>query len=232
VGRTPNDLAGALAAVSERPTPALVWRDGPERVELSGRVLVNWVEKSAGLLVDELDVASGDTVRISPAPHWRLVVLSLAALRVGARIEFAADADAVLHARLEGHDDDAVAGTELVVATPALAFACSDPLPGDAVDFCAEVRAQPDTYTGFEEPDPSAEALPSGATHGQLLSRALETASPEAVGTVFLPLDDGWGETTLLSTLGIVACGGAVLLAAGPQDATEDVLTQERATQL
>ncbi|WNB87787.1 TIGR03089 family protein [Glutamicibacter protophormiae] len=232
MGRTPNDLAGALAAVSERPTPALVWRDGAERVELSGRVLVNWVEKSAGLLVDELDVTAGDTIRISPAPHWRLVVLSLAALRVGARVEFAADADAVLHARLEGHDDDAVAGTELVVATPALAFACSEPLPEGAVDFCAEVRAQPDVYTGFEEPDPSAGALPSGTTHGQLLGRALETAPQEAVGTVFLPLADGWEETALLTTLGIMVRGGAVLLTAGPQDATEDVLSQERATRL
>ncbi|QMS56642.1 MULTISPECIES: TIGR03089 family protein [Kocuria] len=231
MGRTPNDLAGALAAVSERPTPALVWRDGAERVELSGRVLVNWVEKSAGLLVDELDVTAGDTIRISPAPHWRLVVLSLAALRVGARVEFAADADAVLHAHLEGHDDDA-SGTELVVATPALAFACSEPLPEGAVDFCAEVRAQPDVYTGFEEPDPSAGALPSGTTHGQLLGRALETAPQEAVGTVFLPLADGWEETALLTTLGIMVRGGAVLLTAGPQDATEDVLSQERATRL
>ena len=117
MGRTPRDLAQALEAVARRPTPALVWRDGSERVELSGRVLVNWVEKAAGLLVDELDVTSSDVVTVSPVPHWRLPVIALAALRAGARVDFThhPEPDAALHAQLEtAPDHDAARVAELL----------------------------------------------------------------------------------------------------------------------
>lgn len=238
MGRTPRDLAQALMTVSERPTPALVWRDGPERVELSGRVLVNWVEKAAGLLVDELDVAASDVVTVSPVPHWRLVVIALAALRVGARVQFThrPEPDSVVHAHLESApDDDAAAQLLLVVAGPALAFSCAAPLPDGAVDFADEVRAMPDVYTGFEAPDPSAEALGSAVLHGDLVARAL-AATPSGMAehpaTVHLPLADGWGDTELLTLLGTVVLGGSVLITARPEDATADVLDQERAVSL
>ena len=238
MGRTPRDLAQALMTVSERPTPALVWRNGPERVELSGRVLVNWVEKAAGLLVDELDVAASDVVTVSPVPHWRLVVIALAALRAGARVQFThrPEPDSVVHAHLESApDDDAAAQLLLVVAGPALAFSCAAPLPDGAVDFADEVRAMPDVYTGFETPDPSAEALGSAVLHGDLVARALATAPSgmaEHPATVHLPLADGWGDTELLTLLGTVVLGGAVLITASPEDATADVLGQERAVSL
>ena len=223
MGRTPRDLAQALMTVSERPTPALVWRDGPERVELSGRVLVNWVEKAAGLLVDELDVAAPDVATGSPVPHWRLVGIAPAA-------------DSVIHAHLESApDDDAAAQLLLVVAGPALAFSCAAPLPDGAVDFADEVRAMPDVYTGFEAPDPSAEALGSAVLHGDFVARALATAPSgmaEHPATVHLPLADGWGDTELLTLLGTVVLGGAVLITASPEDATADVLGQERAVSL
>ena len=103
--RTPTTFAQALEHISERPTPALIWRDGSERVELSGRVLVKWVEKSASLLVDELDVESGQLITVSALPHWRLVVLTLAALRIGAAVRVTDNSadDAAVHAELEAH---------------------------------------------------------------------------------------------------------------------------------
>lgn len=232
MGRTPTDLAQALQTVAERPTPALIWRDGAERVELSGRVLVNWVEKAAGLLVDELDVGASDVLTISPVPHWRLAVLTFAALRAGARVDFTRhpEPDSVVHAYPESHpDDDAAAQTLLVVAEPALAFECSGPLPKGAVDFCDEVRAQPDMYGGLENPEPDSVALPSGVTHAEVLPRALELAGTDG-GTVYLPLTEGWGENAALRTLGIITAGGAVVLTARPEDATAAVLDQERAT--
>ena len=232
MGRTPRDLAQALEAVARRPTPALVWRNGSERVELSGRVLVNWVEKAAGLLVDELDVAASDVVTVSPVPHWRLLVIALAALRAGARVDFThhPEPDAVVHAQLEtAPDDDAAAQVLLVVADPALAFACSTPLPDDAVDFCDEVRGMPDVYSGFEVPEPAAQALASGTTHGELLDAAVDAARDAGARTVHLPLPDGWGDHELLRLLGTVVAGGAVLVTASPEDATAEVLAQERA---
>ncbi|RKQ34147.1 TIGR03089 family protein [Kocuria tytonis] len=232
MGRTPRDLAQALAAVAQRPTPALIWRDGAERVELSGRVLVNWVEKSAGLLVDELDVAAGDTVTVSPVPHWRLVVLALAGLRVGARVDFThhPEPDSVVHAQLETRPDrDAAAQLLLTVADPALAFACSEPVPDGAVDFCDEVRGMPDVYSGFEAPEPSEVALSSGLPHGDLVPAAVAAVPADPTGTLHLPLADGWGEPELLRLLGVIVSGGAVLFTARPEDATADVLAQERA---
>ena len=236
MGRTPDTLPRALSRLAQRSTPALIWRDGAERVELSGRVLVNWVEKTAGLLVDELDVVAGGLVTVSPRPHWRLVVFTLAALRVGAVVRFTSDscADAAVHAELEAHLDPSVpAGTLVAVAEPALAFACETGLPDETVDFCEQVRAFPDVYTGFEEPDPADTALPgSGVTHGDLLGSALAAAPGWAGGTGYLPLPEGWDATALLTTLGVVLHDGAVLLAADPEEITAHVLGQEKAERL
>lgn len=103
------------------------------------------------------------------------------------------------------------------------------------MDFADEVRAMPDVYTGFETPDPSAEALGSAVLHGDLVARALATVPSgmaEHPATVHLPLADGWGDTELLTLLGTVVLGGAVLITAAPEDATADVLGQERAVSL
>lgn len=234
--RTPATFAQALEQLSERPTPALIWRDGAERVELSGRVLVNWVEKSASLLVDELDVESGQLITISPRQHWRLVVLTLAALRVGASVRFGENSadDAAVHAALEGHfNADVPAENVLAVATPALAFACAEPVPGPAIDFCAEVRSFPDVYMGMEEPQDGDDALSeAGISHGDLLAEAERAASSVEDPTVYLPLEDGWDERALLTVLGVLLRDGAVLLAANSADVTPDVLAQEKAVPL
>ncbi|GAA4696765.1 hypothetical protein GCM10025781_13330 [Kocuria gwangalliensis] len=234
--RTPATFAQALEHISERPTPALIWRDGPERVELSGRVLVNWVEKSASLLVDELDVESGQLITVSALPHWRLVVLTLAALRVGAAVRVTGNSadDAAVHAELEAHlDVNVPAKHVLAVASPALAFRCEQPVPDPAIDFCAEVRSLPDVYMGMEEPRDADDALAeSGITHGELLAEAERAASAIQDHTVYLPLSDGWNERALLITLGVLLRGGAVLMAVNEADVTPDVLGQERAVRL
>lgn len=234
--RTPATFAQALEHISERPTPALIWRDGSERVELSGRVLVNWIEKSASLLVDELDVESGQLITVSALPHWRLVVLTLAALRVGTAVRFTGNCadDAAVHAELEAHlDVDVPAEHILAVASPALAFACEQPVPEPAIDFCAEVRSFPDVYMGMEEPRDADDALPeAGFTHGELLAEAERAASAIGDHTVYLPLSDGWNERALLITLGMLLRGGAVLMAANEADVTPDVLGQEKAARL
>ncbi|MBD2765209.1 hypothetical protein IEE91_08445 [Kocuria sp. cx-455] len=234
--RTPATFAQALEHLSARPTPALIWRDGSERVELSGRVLVNWVEKSASLLVDELDVESGQLITVSAQPHWRLVVLTLAALRVGAavRITGKSAADAAVHAELEAHLDIKIPAQQiLAVASPALAFACEQPVPDPAIDFCAEVRSFPDAYMGMEEPRDADDALPeAGITHGELLAEAERAASAIEDHTVYLPLSHGWNERALLLTLGMLLRDDAVLVAANEADVTQDVLDQEKAVRL
>ncbi|MEX3599523.1 TIGR03089 family protein [Kocuria carniphila] len=234
--RTPATFAQALAQLSERPTPALIWRNGDERVELSGRVLVNWVEKSASLLVDELDVESGQLITVSPRQHWRLVVLTLAALRVGASVRFGENSadDAAVHAALEGHLNDGVPPEHvLAVASPALAFACEEDVSDPVIDFCAEVRSFPDAYMGMEAPQDGDDALPeAGITHGELLGEAERAASAVEDHTVYVPLKNGWKERALLITLGLLLRDGAVLLTANESDVTPDVLAQEKAVPL
>ncbi|WP_113719386.1 TIGR03089 family protein [Arthrobacter dokdonensis] len=65
--------------------PRLTWY-GPdsERIELSGRVLDNWVAKTANLLADELDAGPGTLIALDMPVHWRSLVWLLATWAVGA----------------------------------------------------------------------------------------------------------------------------------------------------
>ena len=81
----------AAATASDPGRPRLTWygADG-ERVELSARVLANWVAKTANLLLEELlDPTPWDApplVVLDLPVHWRSVVWGLAASAVGARV--------------------------------------------------------------------------------------------------------------------------------------------------
>src|ERR671920_2313620 len=65
-------------------SPRLTWY-GPdgERVELSGRVLDNWVAKTSNLLQDELDAAPGMRLRLDLPAHWKSMIWALAAWQLG-----------------------------------------------------------------------------------------------------------------------------------------------------
>src|SRR5690606_4093149 len=61
-----------------------------ERVELSRKVLANWVAKAANALQEGLDVQPGSVVLLHlPAPHWRLVYWALAVWSVAATVTLA-----------------------------------------------------------------------------------------------------------------------------------------------
>lgn len=67
--------------------PRLTWY-GPEseRVELSGRVLANWVIKAANMLTAEADVEPGARVRLDLPPHWRTLVWALGTWTAGGEV--------------------------------------------------------------------------------------------------------------------------------------------------
>ena len=58
-----------------------------ERVELSARVLANWVAKAANLLQDDLDLGPGTVVVLDLPPHWRTLYWALAVWSVGGCVE-------------------------------------------------------------------------------------------------------------------------------------------------
>jgi uncharacterized protein (TIGR03089 family) len=137
-GRGPADWFEAVAA---SPRPAVVdYASGPDRVELSGRVLANWAAKTANLL-DVEGLGAGSTVAVDLPAGWQPLAVLLGAARAGAGVVFTAagpatDADLVV---TDGPSAWAGAPAEL------WAVASGDgELPAHALDFAAEVRVQAD----------------------------------------------------------------------------------------
>ena len=68
------------------PLPALAWHGEASRIELSGHVLANWVIKAIGHLHDEVALEPGDVVVLDLPPHWKRLVLALAAWSLGGEV--------------------------------------------------------------------------------------------------------------------------------------------------
>lgn len=159
----PRVLASAVASDPGRPRLTWYAADG-ERVELSARVLANWVAKTANLLVEELleppaGGAGGQapTVLLDLPVHWRTVVWGLSAWAVGAEVVRAVPAAAepptvVVTAAPGSAPATDPAGAPLVVlALAALAFSTDDVPPG-ALDYNAVVSGYGDELPGDVAP--------------------------------------------------------------------------------
>lgn len=209
----PADVPGVLRRLltEDAGRPRLTWY-GPdgERVELSAKVLDNWVAKTANLLVDELDAGPGSRVAVALPPHWRCVTWILAIWATGACAVVVppgaappADADVLVAAdsRLLAAPGPAA---RVAVALPALAMAYSGDLPSGVLDGASGVRAHGDVFVPFVYPvtgDLAWEASDARVTHGDLITAAVRAAD-----------EAGWPS-------------GVRLLAAGaPQDIVRDVL--------
>ena len=239
--------------------PRVTWY-GPdgERVELSAKVLDNWVAKTANLLVDELDAGPGTRVGIALPPHWRTVTWLLATWSTGACAvlpgsepgsEPGPEPGELLAGTLEDVDvlvaadvtllAGAARGTAAAVAVtlPALAAGYGPDLPPGVLDAAAGVRSHGDVFVPFVRPVPADPALatPGGTVpHGDLLAAA-ERAAAEA----------GWADGVRLLTAGepsravrdilgpLVRSGSVVLhhdLASAGADALAALRRQEAVT--
>ena len=158
-----------------------------ERIELSARVLANWVAKAANLLQDDLDAGPGTVVRLDLPPHWRTLYWAFAVWSVGGCVDVPAHrstpgADAVASVRAAPSPADvlvtdavavAAAAPESVLVTLAgLARSAPQPVPAGAVDEARELATHGDLFDPLEETDPGEPALSSGGTvvdHGDLV---------------------------------------------------------------
>lgn len=139
-----------------------------ERIELSGRVLANWVAKAANALTSDFDIQPGDVVALALPPHWRTVYWALAGWAVGASVHVA---DPAL-----GSDDPTLAiasvvvtdsvelaeaaDAAIVVTLAALARSHPGALPSHAMDEAAELASYPDRRAfAAPEVDPARPAL-------------------------------------------------------------------------
>ncbi|WP_298460411.1 TIGR03089 family protein [uncultured Cellulomonas sp.] len=199
-------LVDTLAASGGSPRLTAYDADG-ERVELSGAVLANWVAKTTNLLVEELDVAPGSTVRLDLPAHWRTLVWAMATWRAGGCVVLGQQdgTDVVVTDRPEPGVADAV----VAVALPALARRFDGTLPPGAVDAAAAVMTYGDVVGWTPATDPAAPAVRAGVAVGP------QTAGDAEVTEVDHAALAGWATAGTTS-----APGDRVLLAADPDRAT------------
>lgn len=190
--------------------PRVTWyaADG-ERVELSARVLENWVAKTANLLVEELDVETGDRVLLALPAHWRTVAWRLALGAVGAEPAEDGDDDARVAVVADGAPEPAGAEHVVVQALGALALRATS-VPAGALDAAAVVA-------GFGDALPHVPDAPG-----------LRVAAPAAPGArVLVDVREVGDDAALAAVLSALAGGGsAVLLGPGAPDA-DRVAAQE-----
>lgn len=161
-------LTDRLTGLAQRNAPFLTYYDVAtgERTELSGVTTANWVDKTANLIVDGLDLEAGAGVRIAAATHWSTLVWILAAWRTGLVLgDDAADLTIV-------GPDGGAAATDATVALSFKPFGLpiGTPSPG-VIDFHGEVLSYPDAFFALDEPDDATPAVRSGSTtrtHGDL----------------------------------------------------------------
>ncbi|MFC7491580.1 MULTISPECIES: TIGR03089 family protein [unclassified Knoellia] len=205
--------------------------DGPtrgERIELSARVLSNWVNKAANALQDEFDVAPGSVVRLDLPPHWRTAYWALAVWSVGATVSLdATDATSPPDVLITTDHDTAAAATEhspsVLVTLAGLARAATPPAPGGVMDEAKELSTHGDQFAAWEHPDDSDTALVAGGertAYADLVNLAVPQASPAerrhltTTGTADF----------LRACLALWAADGSVVLSRG--EAPADVLAK------
>ncbi|WP_026542801.1 TIGR03089 family protein [Paenarthrobacter nicotinovorans] len=209
-------------------SPRLTWY-GPdaERVELSGRVLDNWVAKTSNLLQDELDAEPGMAVRLDLPAHWKSFVWALAAWQLGMEVVFdQTSADLLV---TDTPDGDAGAGFDAVVAVPLAALAMRWPgeLPSGVVDYAAEVRSHGDVFMAHNQ---AAAELPAVRGTSELTHEALmeEFATGQEPGVRLLVRASEGLETCLAASLGAWHGDGSVVLVHPDLEVTEHLLQNER----
>jgi len=235
-GSPPPDVPALLRRLltDDPGRPRLTWYGpGGERVELSAKVLDNWVAKTANLLVDELDAGPGSRVVLALPAHWRTVAWLLATWSTGAcavpanpagpagvadpagvgraDVLVAADVALLTAAANAGRGGPATVG----VALPALAMAFGPDLPPGTLDGATGVRSHGDVFVPFVHPvpdDPAFETADGTVRHGDLLPAARRGADDAGWTDGVRLLTDGDPRHAVRDVLGTLARSGSVVI--------------------
>jgi uncharacterized protein (TIGR03089 family) len=234
----PEELLAALVT-SDPGRPRVTWYDDAdgltkgERIELSGRVLANWVAKGANLLVDDLDVGTGDVVTLDLPAHWRLLCWAGAAWAAGAMVRLAGPGGRSQPAGVLVTDRPVVrppgVRDQVAVALPALARRWLGPdLPPGTLDGAEDLHTQPDHFEPVEPASSTSPALEAGGpplSRAELLSDARRLAAqenwrPGARVLVATSSRDTSPADALLAVLGAWSSDGSVVLVRDGDPAT------------
>ena len=231
---TPPQILADLRRDDEA-APRITWYDlgdgptGGERVELSARVLDNWVAKAANALRDDWDVQPGDLVALDLPPHWRSLYWAFAIWSVGAGVAVGDDAGAVDPVGIvtadPSHLDRAPEGALVTLA--ALARGAAEPVPPGVMDEARELATHGDVFTPGPRPRSSDPFIVEGErvrTHGDLVGELSAFVPGRRVHTSTADLGE-----FLRTALSAYAAGGSVVLTrGGGPDALARVLADER----
>jgi uncharacterized protein (TIGR03089 family) len=165
--RTPASvLAEILRSDPARPRVTF-YEDTPgptrgERIELSGKVLANWVSKAGNALQDEYDLGPGSVVRLSLPPHWRALYWAFAVWSVGGAVDLVGGPAPDL---LICDDLCEESGDVVLVTLAALARAHTGPVPAGAMDEARELATYGDQFAAVADPAPDDLALVTEGAH-------------------------------------------------------------------
>ncbi len=214
-------LADRLRRDPGRPLVTFYDEETGERVELSVTTYANWVAKAGSLLVDELGLERGDTLRVDLPPHWLTPVFLGAAWSAGLVVTDADEPAAVVCGpdRLDQWAGDAAERVVLACSLLPLGVRFASPLPAGVHDVGIEIWSQPDAFTPWDPPTADDDAVDlagirltqqemwEAAAAGTLVSDggrllvAASPASPPELATFTEPLAKG-GSLVLVTRAG------------------------------
>jgi uncharacterized protein (TIGR03089 family) len=195
-------LADRLRRDPGRPLVTFYDEETGERVELSVTTYANWVAKAGSLLVDELGVERGETLRIDLPPHWLLPVFLGAAWSAGLVVTDEDDPTAVVCGpdQLDSWAGDAAERVVLACSLLPLGVRFAEPVPTGVHDVGIEIWSQPDAFIPWDPPtaeDDAVALIGVRRSQQELWEAGPPRARHPAGGT-------------------LVADGGRLLVAAGP----------------
>lgn len=193
-----------------------------ERIELSAKVLTNWVNKAANLLQEEFDAGPGTRIALRlPAAHWRTTYWAFAAWAVGATVIAGGvglqDADVVI-------DHEASDDASVIVTLAALARQHPGPV-GAAVDEARELATYADRFHPWQS---AADDDPALVSDGTMFTFATLVAGANEFERRYVTGDL---TSTLRQTAAVFGALGSVLLVRHPDGNTlADRLVSEGVT--
>ncbi len=219
-----------LAREPGRPLVTVYDHATGERTELSVTTYANWVAKTASLLVDELDLERGQTLRVDLPVHWLGPVALGAAWTTGLRVTWAETPDAVVCGpeRLEHWADRSDEVVVVASALHPLATRFAEPLPSGVHDLGVEVWSQPDTFLALDPPVATDLAV-DGRTHAELWAAAATGTGPGG-GRVLTEENPASPSGLSSFTEPLVRGGSLVLVAHAEPSRIDDLAAAERVT--
>lgn len=201
-----------------------------ERIELSARVLGNWVSKAANALQDEFDIAPGSVVRLDLPPHWRTAYWALATWSVGGTVSLD-DTDTDSADLLVTTDPGVAAASDspaVLVTLAGLARSAATPVPQGVMDEAKELSTHGDQFAADEEPDDTDIALISGGER-TAYADVVNSGAPQANSAERRHLTMTDTADFLRACLALWAADGSVVLSRG--EAPANILEERSRTE-